>query len=66
MKPRIPSRLSKGGATYAPTLSVGVSITWRGLNNGHLPSQCDPRVRELAIDLRFGKDLSGPWVTMHG
>jgi hypothetical protein len=42
-----------------------------GLNNGHLPSGNDPRVRELANDLRLGtvvpsQDLSGAWITVHG
>jgi hypothetical protein len=42
-----------------------------GLNNGHKPSQHDPRVHELANNLRLGtamliKDLSGVWITMYG
>jgi hypothetical protein len=42
-----------------------------GLNNGYLPSGCNPQVHELTNGLRLvtgvpSQDLSGASVTIHG
>jgi hypothetical protein len=71
MKPLDLSGLLERCTTRARTPSTGVSMTWRGLNYGYLPSQCGSPINELANGLRLdtavlSQDLSGVWTTVRG